>query len=172
VAVARCPLAQHPEEQIVAECQPNRVQGERAALVEPIVEHQVGAGVSDGKVFVLRLDPWPVLQRELVCGRTTRVLGPKPFRVAGKTLVQPDVFPAAGRQAVAEPGVRELVRDGRRNADIAKKLGRSPNTVRNQVSQLFQIFDVKNRTELASVVSKPVVPITRLKSAPRSSGRS
>lgn len=67
----------------------------------------------------------------------------------------------------AKREVLELVRDGRRNADIAKRLGRSPNTVRNQVSQLFQIFDVKTRTELAAVVSKPVVPITRLKPTQR-----
>jgi DNA-binding CsgD family transcriptional regulator/tetratricopeptide (TPR) repeat protein len=65
----------------------------------------------------------------------------------------------------AKREVLELVRDGRRNADIAKKLGRSPNTVRNQISQLFQTFDVKSRTELAAVLSQPVVPITRLKPA-------
>lgn len=63
----------------------------------------------------------------------------------------------------AKREVLELVRDGRRNADIAKRLGRSPNTVRNQMSQLYQIFDVSNRTELVSILSKPVVPITRLK---------
>ncbi len=70
----------------------------------------------------------------------------------------------------AKREVLELVRDGRRNADIAKRLGRSPNTVRNQMSQLFQIFDVKNRTELVSIISKPVVPITRLKPAQRFHG--
>jgi DNA-binding CsgD family transcriptional regulator/tetratricopeptide (TPR) repeat protein len=58
--------------------------------------------------------------------------------------------------------VLELVREGQRNADIAKKLGRSPHTVRNQLAQLFQTFDVKSRAELVAVLSKPVVPITSL----------
>lgn len=71
----------------------------------------------------------------------------------------PTVVPIENIPAKRE--VLELVRDGRRNADIAKQLGRSPNTVRNQMSQLFQLFDVKNRTELVSIISQPVVPITR-----------
>jgi DNA-binding CsgD family transcriptional regulator/tetratricopeptide (TPR) repeat protein len=58
--------------------------------------------------------------------------------------------------------VLELVREGQRNADIAKKLGRSPHTVRNQLAQLFQTFDVKSRAELVAVLSKQVVPITSL----------
>jgi len=58
--------------------------------------------------------------------------------------------------------VLELVREGNRNADIAKKLGRSPHTVRNQLAQLFQTFDVKSRAELVAVLSKQVVPITSL----------
>jgi DNA-binding CsgD family transcriptional regulator len=77
------------------------------------------------------------------------------------TVVPIENIPQAKRE------VLELVRDGRRNADIAKRLGRSPNTVRNQMSQLFQIYDVKNRTELVSVISQPVVSIARRKPAQR-----
>jgi DNA-binding CsgD family transcriptional regulator len=62
----------------------------------------------------------------------------------------------------AKREVLELLREGQRNADIAKKLGRSPHTVRNQLAQLFQTFDVKSRAELVAVLSKQVVPITSL----------
>jgi tetratricopeptide (TPR) repeat protein len=100
-----------------------------------------------------KIAPWP---NSWIAKRVSGAKAP--------TVVPIENIPPAKRE------VLELVRDGRRNADIAKKLGRSPNTVRNQVSQLFQIFDVKNRTELASVVSKPVVSITRLKPAQRPDG--
>lgn len=68
----------------------------------------------------------------------------------------------------AKREVLELVRAGSRNAEIAKRLGRSPNTVRNQISELFQTFDVKSRTELASVASRPMAPVTRLNTVRRS----
>lgn len=69
------------------------------------------------------------------------------------TIVPLERIPPAKRE------VLELVREGQRNADIAKKLGRSPHTVRNQLAQLFQTFDVKSRAELVAVLSKQVVPI-------------
>lgn len=77
---------------------------------------------------------------------------------------------AIDRVPQAKRDMLELVKDGNRNADIAKKLGRSQNTVRNQMSQLFDIFDVKSRAELAEVVSKPVVSITRLRDHQRNRG--
>ena len=70
----------------------------------------------------------------------------------------------------AKREVLELLRSGRRNSEIAEKLGRSPHTVRNQLAQLFQLFDVKSRAELVAVLSKPVVPITRLKQHQRNGG--
>jgi DNA-binding CsgD family transcriptional regulator len=72
------------------------------------------------------------------------------------TVVPLERIPPAKRE------VLELLRSGQRNADIAKKLGRSPHTVRNQLAQLFQTFDVKSRAELVAVLSKQVVPITSL----------
>jgi len=65
-----------------------------------------------------------------------------------------DQIPRAKRE------VLELVRSGRRNSEIAKQLGRSPNTVRNQLSQLFATFNVKSRAELVALLSKQVVPIS------------
>ncbi len=59
----------------------------------------------------------------------------------------------------AKREVLELLRAGRRNSEIAKVLGRSPHTVRNQLAQLFQTFNVKSRAELVAVLSKPVVEL-------------
>lgn len=60
-----------------------------------------------------------------------------------------DRVPPAKRQ------VLELVRAGRRNSEIASILGRSPNTVRNQLSELFQTFNVKTRSELVAALARP-----------------
>ena len=46
--------------------------------------------------------------------------------------------------------VLQLILKGASNADIAQQLGRSPHTIRNQVAVLFQRFNVKTRTELAT----------------------
>jgi DNA-binding CsgD family transcriptional regulator len=62
----------------------------------------------------------------------------------------------------AKRDVLELVRAGRRNSEIASVLGRSPNTVRNQISQLFQTFNVKSRAELVSILAKQST-VTRLR---------
>ncbi|HEY1868716.1 MAG TPA: helix-turn-helix transcriptional regulator [Candidatus Cybelea sp.] len=89
-----------------------------------------------------KIDPWPdswIARR--VAGATT------------PTAVPLDRIPPAKRQ------VLDLVRAGRRNSEIATALGRSPNTVRNQLSQLFQTFNVKTRAELVAALSKPVVPL-------------
>jgi DNA-binding CsgD family transcriptional regulator len=62
----------------------------------------------------------------------------------------------------AQREVLELVRVGRRNSEVAQALGRSPHTVRNQLAQLFQTFNVKSRAELVAVLSRPVVPLAPL----------
>jgi DNA-binding CsgD family transcriptional regulator len=67
-----------------------------------------------------------------------------------------DRIPPAKRQ------VLELLCAGRRNSEIASALGRSPNTVRNQLSQLFQTFNVKSRAELVAALTKPVPAVTLL----------
>ncbi|MGB8909505.1 MAG: helix-turn-helix domain-containing protein [Candidatus Cybelea sp.] len=67
-----------------------------------------------------------------------------------------------GRVSPARRQVLELVRAGRRNSEIASVLGRSPNTVRNQLSQLFATFNVKSRAELVAALSTPVTPVTPL----------
>jgi len=94
-----------------------------------------------------KIAPWPQswIARRVGDSKTTPV-------------VSLDRIPPAKRE------VLELVRAGRRNTEIAQVLGRSPNTVRNQLAQLFQIFEVKSRAELVAVLSKPVVPITGLMS--------
>jgi DNA-binding CsgD family transcriptional regulator/tetratricopeptide (TPR) repeat protein len=63
----------------------------------------------------------------------------------------------------AKRDVLDLVREGRRNSEIASMLGRSPHTVRNQLAQLFQTFKVKSRAELVAVLSGHVIPINRLR---------
>jgi DNA-binding CsgD family transcriptional regulator len=101
-----------------------------------------------------KIAPWP---NSWIARRITEVKG-------DSTVVPLERIPSAKRE------VLDLVREGRRNAEIAQTLGRSPNTVRNQLSHLFQIFDVKSRAELVAVLSKPVVPITRLPRHQRNGG--
>jgi DNA-binding CsgD family transcriptional regulator len=91
------------------------------------------------------IDPWP---HSWIARRVAEA--------ANNSVLRLDRIPPAKRQ------VLELVRAGRRNSEIAKVLGRSPNTVRNQLSQLFQTFNVKTRAELVAALSKPVVPLTLL----------
>lgn len=58
----------------------------------------------------------------------------------------------AARHIVLTECQRELlaaVADGLQNKQIADALGKSPNTVRNQIHQLFGILEVKTRVELA-----------------------
>lgn len=97
-----------------------------------------------------KITPWP---RSWIARRVTDS--------KTSTVVQLERIPSAKRE------VLELVRAGRRNSEIAQTLGRSPHTVRNQLAQLFQIFDVKSRAELVAILSKPVVPITRLRARQR-----
>ncbi|MBV9718107.1 MAG: hypothetical protein JOZ77_02225 [Candidatus Eremiobacteraeota bacterium] len=88
-----------------------------------------------------KIEPWP---RSWIARRVAEA--------ANTSVLALDRIPPAKRQ------VLELVRAGRRNSEIAHALGRSPNTVRNQLAQLFQTFNVKSRAELVAALSKPVVP--------------
>ncbi|MBV8149839.1 MAG: helix-turn-helix transcriptional regulator [Candidatus Eremiobacteraeota bacterium] len=89
-----------------------------------------------------KIDSWPQswIARHVACASNSSVL-------------RLDKIPPAKRD------VLELVRAGRRNSEIAEQLGRSPNTVRNQLSQLFATFNVRSRAELVALLSKPVVSI-------------
>jgi DNA-binding CsgD family transcriptional regulator len=56
------------------------------------------------------------------------------------------------------PGEQQLVAyiaKGLRNQDIAAILNRSPNTVRNQISRIFEKLGVSNRAELAALSPRP-----------------
>ena len=92
-----------------------------------------------------KIDPWP---HSWIARRVTEATSTSVLRL--------DRIPPAKRQ------VLELVRAGRRNSEIATALGRSPNTVRNQLSQLFQTFNVKTRAELVATLSKPVASLSVL----------
>jgi DNA-binding CsgD family transcriptional regulator len=92
-----------------------------------------------------KIEPWP---HSWIARRVAAASTPTPLSL--------DRIPPAKRQ------VLELVRAGRRNAEIAGMLGRSPNTVRNQLSEIFQIFNVKSRAELVASLSKPVSPLAIL----------
>ena len=55
----------------------------------------------------------------------------------------------------AQRRVLNLLLEGKTNADIAAALGRSPNTVRNHMAQLFRTYGVSNRTQLAGLFRVP-----------------
>ena len=86
-----------------------------------------------------RIEPWP---RSWIARRIAE-MGNTP-------VVRLDRIPRAKRE------VLELVRAGRRNSEIATMLGRSPNTVRNQLASLFRAFNVRSRAELIASLSKPL----------------
>jgi len=54
----------------------------------------------------------------------------------------------------AQRPILRLVLEGRRNADIAAALGKSPNTVRNHIAEIFRTFDVRSRSELIALLSR------------------
>ena len=110
-AVLGHPAAQGLEERVVTDLDPERVQGEGAALVDAVVEHQVRAGVGEKQVLVETTQPLPVVPGALVRRLPAGLLRPQPLAVAGEALVQPDVAPAGQGHGVAEPLVGELVGD-------------------------------------------------------------
>jgi DNA-binding CsgD family transcriptional regulator len=54
----------------------------------------------------------------------------------------------------AQRPILRLLLEGRRNADIAVSLGKSPNTVRNHIAEIFRTFDVRSRSELIALLSR------------------
>jgi len=92
-----------------------------------------------------RIEPWP---HSWIARRVAEA--------TNTTVLRLDRIPPAKRQ------VLELVRAGRRNSEIASALGRSPNTVRNQLSELFTMFNVKSRAELVAALSRPLAGVTPL----------
>lgn len=54
----------------------------------------------------------------------------------------------------AQRPILRLLMEGRRNADIADALGKSPNTVRNHIAEIFRTFDVRSRGELIALLSR------------------
>ena len=71
-----------------------------------------------------------------------------------------------GRLSDRQRSVLLLLCKGLRNSEIAKSLGTSERSVKGYIAQLFLIFDVSNRTELAAVAVVELkgsdVPILRL----------
>jgi DNA-binding CsgD family transcriptional regulator len=54
----------------------------------------------------------------------------------------------------AQRPILRLLLEGRRNADIAEALGKSPNTIRNHIAEIFRTFDVRSRSELIALLSR------------------
>ncbi len=53
-----------------------------------------------------------------------------------------------------EQDILSWLRQGKTNIEIAESLGSSPNTVRNQLQQLFTKFQANNRTQLIALVTR------------------
>src|SRR6476646_3443200 len=111
MTVASGPLTQQRKEILVADESAQRVQGQRTALVDTVVEHVARTGIGQQQILRRVDEPAVVLPRQFVGARPTTLLRPQPFGVAGKTFVQPDVAPAPYGDAVAEPLVRQFVCD-------------------------------------------------------------
>jgi DNA-binding CsgD family transcriptional regulator len=50
--------------------------------------------------------------------------------------------------------VLKLLLEGKRNAEIAAALKRSPNTVRNHIAEIFKIYGVTSRAALIARLSR------------------
>lgn len=64
---------------------------------------------------------------------------------------------AARHEAAVSPAqghVLKLLLEGKRNAEIAAALKRSPNTVRNHIAEIFKIYGVKSRAALIARLSR------------------
>jgi len=66
--------------------------------------------------------------------------------------------------SAAEQRVLEKICEGLTSRQIAKKLGRSPSTIRNQTISIFRKLDVSTRSGLVALAKKqdgPRAPLTR-----------
>jgi len=82
-----------------------------------------------------RIAPWP---RSWIA----REISSAPVRKATEELV-----------SNAQRQVLRLVLTGKRNTEIAAELGRSPNTVRNHIAEIFKAYNVRSRSELIALFS-------------------
>jgi hypothetical protein len=87
-----------------------------------------------------RIAPWP---RSWIARNVAQAIA--------APAISPEEVPVARRR------VLELLRAGKRNSEIAKLLGRSPHTVRNQIAELFRTFNVSTRAELVAVLSNAAI---------------
>jgi DNA-binding CsgD family transcriptional regulator len=61
------------------------------------------------------------------------------------------------QEAMVTPAQRPILKlllEGLRNAEIAERLGKSPNTVRNHIAEIFRAFEVSSRAELIALISR------------------
>ena len=126
------------------------MQGQRAALVDAVVEHEVGAGVGEQQVLRERAEHRVVRGGALPDGRTAGCLRPDPLRVAGESLVQPDVSPVREPDAVAEPLMRELVRDQSlfRTIEVIRAEGCHPLRLERDLERVGRHDDVVARERI------------------------
>ncbi|MCY1226508.1 hypothetical protein D9M72_387390 [compost metagenome] len=93
----------------VAAPDPERVQRQGAALVHPVVEHQLRPGVTDHEILAAAVELPPGGRSAVRNAHDPGRLGPDPLRVARESLVEPDVAPGRNRQGIAEPLVGQFV---------------------------------------------------------------
>ena len=105
---------------MVAHDRAERVQRQRAALVDAVVEHQGRTRIGEQQVLVQLGEPGVVVGGLLGGAVAAGLLGPEPLGIAGEPLVQPDVLPLAQGDGVAEPLVRELVGDEPDRVPVAR----------------------------------------------------
>ncbi len=87
------------------------MQGEGAAFVDAVVEHQFRPGITDQQVLVLPLSILQAARARSATVHDPRLLGPDPFGIAGEAFVQPDVPPRGRSQRIPEPLVGQFVGD-------------------------------------------------------------
>ena len=81
------------EEGGVAKHTAQGVDGEGAAFVHAVVEHQVRARVGEQQILRQAGQNVVVVAGRDGCMHPMRVFAPQPLRVAGETLIEPNVIP-------------------------------------------------------------------------------
>src|SRR5215217_1458142 len=112
VKVLGHPGAQDLEERPIADLLAQRLQRHRAAAVDGACEHRVSLRIRDDDLPERIGRRTAVVEQEVLVPRSdAEVLIPQVLREAGEPLVEPDMLPRPDGDRVAEPLVRELVRD-------------------------------------------------------------
>ena len=104
-------LTNREEEDLITQQATQRMDGQRAALIDAVIKHVARARVTQNNVL-------PLAGQHLVM-RTCRVmrraamgmLAPQPLAVAGKALIEPNILPLTQTYGVAEPLVGKLMSD-------------------------------------------------------------